>query len=271
MNFKNELEKSIPANMKLTEKEKEMIRYRVRQSPTSRFHMHSLFVSVLAIIIAVFLVLPSIQTKKQEENPTSQMNIYDKNQIPNPFTEEQKQQYYKQYLKIVDQAMKLKTGIEIGVQPIKEFKESEWVAPKEYEKMVQNMIHQHLATEREEIAEMSSSLKPAVTNINGETTKSTYLYFPDILRKIEVTAKFDTQYSSELDRQVFVSVDNVLTQLASSTGNTGKWKQTSVRTTLVDGGKKFSIQIEGIFTLNNLSFEKVFTIEFNCNKYGNIY
>lgn len=271
MNLKNELEKSIPANMKLTEKEKAMIRYRVRQSSTSRFHMQPLFVSVLTIMIAVILVLPSIQSVNKEENPSSQMNTYDNNQIPNPLTEEQKHQYYEQYLTIVEQAMKLKTGIGISVPPIKDFKESDWVAPKDYEKMVQNMIHQHLATEREEIAAMSSNLKPAVTNLNGETTKSTYLYFPDILRKIEVTAKFDTQYSSELGRQVFVAVDNVLTQLVSSTGNTGKWEQTSVRTTLVDGGQKYSIQIEGIFTLNNLSNEKVFTIEFNCDEYGNIH
>lgn len=39
---------------------------------------------------------------------------------------------------------------------------------------------------------------------------------------------------------------------------------------LVDGGKKYRIQIEGIFEATILSFEKKFIIEFECDENGNI-
>lgn len=269
MNFKNELEKSIPENVKLTVKEKETIRYRVRQSShTSKFHLKPVFISVLFIMIASVLVLSSIQAIVKEEKASNQMIISDTNHSSSRITEDQKQQYYGQYIKIVEQAMEQKVGLSISVPPIEEFKESDWIVSEEYEKMIQNIIDMHLTTERENIAAMSSNLDPAVTTMNGETTKSTYIYFPDILREIEVTTKFDTQYSTEFDRQLFVGLDNVSTKLKSSPGT---WEQTSYQASLVDGGKKYSIRIEGIFKLNDLSFEKVFTINFKCDEFGNIY
>lgn len=267
MNIKNELEKSIPANIQLTEKEKAMIRNRVRQCHKPRFHLQSLFFSIIAIMIAAILILPSIQSTLKGENPSSQMRISADNHSSSLITEEQKHQYHEQYIKIVEEAMEKKVGISLSVPPMEEFKKSDWMTPKEYETMIQNMIDGHLKTEREKIATMSSHLKAAVTNMNGETTKSTYLYFSDILRKIEVTAKFDTQYSAELDRQIFVTVDNVSSKLENSSGI---WEQTFYETSLVDDGKKYRIQIEGIFELNNLSFEKEFIIEFNCDEFGNI-
>ena len=72
-----------------------------------------------------------------------------------------------------------------------------------------------LATERETLAAVSSNLKPAVTHPNGETTKATYLYFSDIVREIEVTAIFDTQYNADKNRQLFSNVDAISTKLTS--------------------------------------------------------
>lgn len=268
MNFKNELEKSIPANIKLTEKEKVIIRNRVQQSPSSKFRLKPLFISVLSIMIAVVLVLPSIQSIFKEEDALNQMGVSNANHLSSPLTEEQKQQYYEQYIKILEQAMEQKVGLNIEVSPIEEFKESNWIVPEEFEKMIERWVDTHLETERERIAAMSVYSKPAVTNVNGETTKSTYIYFPDILKEIEVTGNFNTQYSTEHNRQLFVAVDNVSTQL---TGSQGIWEQTSYQASLVDGGQKYTIRIEGIFTLNNLSFEKAFTIEFSCDEFGKIY
>jgi hypothetical protein len=54
-------------------------------------------------------------------------------------------------------------------------------------------------------------------------------------------------------------------------GVPGKWVQTSYKVSLVDGGQKYIIRIEGVLTSLGASFEKVFTIEFNCNEYGKIY
>lgn len=268
MNLKNELEKSIPAKIILSEKEKNRIRNHVLHPPKPRFHLKPIFLSIFSIMIAVVLFLPSIQSALKEENPSSLGSIIsDDTDSSNSITKEQKLQYHKQYIKIVEEAMEKKLGLSLSVPPIEEFKEEEWKTPEEYEIMIQNIIVEHLKREREKIAAMSSYLKPAVTNMNGETTKSTYVYFSDFLREIEVTAKFDKQYSAVLDRQIFVTVDNVSSKLASSRG---KWEQTSYEASLVDDGQKYRIQIEGVFELNNISFEKEFIIEFNCDEFGNI-
>lgn len=268
MDFKNELEKTIPENIKLTEKEKARIRYRVRESKSTKVKkplMKPILMSLFCMIIVGVLVLSSKQSP-EKEIALNQMNSNNLDDLTIPLREEQKQEYYEQYITIVEEAMAQKTGLSLNVPPIEEFKESDWVAPEEYEEMVQKTIKGFLRTEREKMNAVSSNIEPAVT-IDGETIKSTYLYFPDILREVEVTANFDTQYSTEHDRQVFATVENVATQLANSPG---QWKQTSYQTYLVDGGQKYKIRIDGIFTLNNLSFEKSFTIDFNCDEFGSI-
>jgi hypothetical protein len=183
-------------------------------------------------------------------------------------TQEQKEDYYKQYVEIIEKAMEKKTGLSTEIGPIEGFKESDWKEPQAFEKMIQTGVEAFLATERETLASVSTDLKPAVTNPNGETTKAKYLYFPDILEKIEVTAIFDTQLDEDKSRQLFSKVDAISTKIVSSPG---KWEQTFQKATLLDGGRTYRIYIEGIFDLNNLTFEKAFTIEFQCDEFGNIY
>ncbi|MEK5174941.1 hypothetical protein NST63_17225 [Heyndrickxia sp. FSL W8-0496] len=76
------------------------------------------------------------------------------------------------------------------------------------------------------------------------------------------------QNNKKLEKQLFIVVNDVTSQKA---GVPGKWDQTSYKASLVDGGQKYIIRIEGVLTSLGVSFEKVFTIEFNCNEYGKIY
>ncbi|WP_110113350.1 hypothetical protein [Bacillus sp. CGMCC 1.16541] len=266
MNLKDELEKSSLEKITLTEEEKTRIRYRVRHSTTPKRYLKPVLISTFSVMIAIVLTFPIIQPNEQEEQAMDQISTGGSTHSAIPITEAQKKQYYQQYLNIVDKAMEQKSGISISVPPMEEFKESDWLSPEEYNEMVQDMVKSHLAAEREKIEAASSNLKPATT-VDGETTKSTYLYFPDMLKEIEVTATFDTKYSTKRDRQVFLNVDNVSTQLASSPG---AWEQSSYKTSLKDDNQTYLIQIEGVFTLNNLSFEKKFLIEFKCDKFGHI-
>ncbi|MCG7344574.1 hypothetical protein MHZ92_10535 [Sporosarcina sp. ACRSL] len=233
-------------------------------------------VASLALLVASCLFVFSLIGEKELITPTmitGQAPLAEEKEIPfdrneglTPITEEQKQQYYQQYIKIVEKVMEKKTGLTLGVPPIEELKD--WVEPAEYEKMVESMVESFLATEREVLAAVSTDLKPAVTHPNGETTKATYLYFPDIVRGIEVTAIFDTQYNADKNRQLFSNVDAISTKL---TPGNGTWEQTLQQATLLDGGRTYSIYIEGLFHLNNITSEKAFTIEFHCDEFGNIY
>ncbi|AMQ06716.1 hypothetical protein [Sporosarcina psychrophila] len=235
-------------------------------------------VASLALLVATCLFVFSFIGEEELRTPAmndvsipiaeEKESTFDTNEVLTPITEEQKQQYYQQYVEIVEKAMEKKTGLSIGVAPIEEFKESDWVEPAEFEKRIQYGEEVFLATEREKLAAVSNDLKPAVTHPNGETTKAKYLYFPDILEEIEVTAIFDTQLDEDKSRQLFSNVSAISTKIVSSSG---KWEQTFQKATLLDGGRTYRIYIEGIFDLNNLTFEKAFTIEFQCDEFGNIY
>lgn len=230
----------------------------------------------LALLVATCLFVFSFIG--EEELSTSTMNAvpipmageFNMKEVLTPITEEQKQQYYQQYVEIVEKVIEKKIGISIGVAPIEEFKESDWVEPAEFEKRIQSIEEGFLAEERETIAAVSTDLKPAVTNPNGETTKATYLYFNGLVKKFEVTALFDTQYNADKSRQLFSNVDEILTKIAGFP-DTGEWEQTFQKVTLLDGGRTYSIYIEGIFDYMDIQHEKVFTIEFYCDEFGNIY
>ncbi|QGG53556.1 hypothetical protein [Lysinibacillus pakistanensis] len=286
MNIKHELERSLPASIKLSEKEKANIRTKIQKSHQPKYHVKPLIVSIVAAILIGISLLPIIQSVEKASPPLNDtsMSITDEGQQQNiepsaqsveetpkeplSLTDEEKRQYYEQYLEIIDRAMQKKTGLSFGVVPIEEYKDEYWITPQQFENDVQSWLEEHLATEREKIDNMLITPEPVITNADGSTTKTTYIYFPDILKTIEVTGHFETQYNEIYDRQLFIKADNISTKLAYPRGT---WEQTSYRVSLIDGGRTYSIRIEGNFDYNGLHFEKAFTIEFNCDVSGKIY
>lgn len=211
-------------------------------------------------------LLADVQTLEVDTISNSDKNIVD-SAIPLKLTQEQKEEYHKQYVEIVEKVNQKKLGLVLGVPPIESFKEEDWKEPKAYEQMVQMHEDSFLATEREKLAAVSTDLKPAEMDPDGKTTKATYLYFPDLLTTVEVKAKFDTQLNEDKSRQLFSKVDEISTKIISSHGT---WEQTFQKATLQDGGQTYLIYIEGILDLNNTTTEKTFTIEFHCDEFGNI-
>lgn len=286
MNIKHELERSLPASIKLSEKEKANIRTKIQKSDQPKYHVKPLIVSIVAAILIGISLLPTIQSVEKASPPSNDtsMAITDEGQQQNiepsaqsveeppkeplSLTDEEKRQYYEQYLEIIDRAMQKKVGLSFGVSPIEEFKDEYWITPHQFENDVESWLEEHLATEREKIDNMLITPEPVITNADGSTTKTTYIYFPDILKTIEVTGHFETQYNEIYDRQLFIKADNISTKL---TYPRGTWEQTSYRVSLIDGGRTYRIRIEGNFDYNGLHFEKAFTIEFNCDVNGKIY
>lgn len=286
MNIKHELERSLPASIKLSEQEKANIRTKIQKSEQPKYHVKPLIVSIVAAILIGISLLPTIQSVEKASPPSNDtsMAITDEGQQQNiepsaqsveeppkeplSLTDEEKRQYYEQYLEIIERAMQKKTGLSFGVVPIEEYKDEYWITPQQFENDVESWLEEHLATEREKIDNMLITPEPVITNTDGSTTKTTYIYFPDILKTIEVTGHFETQYNEIYDRQLFIKADNISTKLAYPRGT---WEQTSYRVSLIDGGRTYSIRIEGNFDYNGLHFEKAFTIEFNCDVNGKIY
>lgn len=286
MNIKHELERTLPASIKLSEKEKANIRTKIQKSDQPKYHVKPLIVSIVAAILIGISLLPTIQSVEKASPPSNDtsMAITDEGQQQNiepsaqsveeppkeplSLTDEEKRQYYEQYLEIIERAMQKKTGLSFGVVPIEEYKDEYWITPQQFENDVESWLEEHLATEREKIDNMLITPEPVITNTDGSTTKTTYIYFPDILKTIEVTGHFETQYNEVYDRQLFIKADNISTKLAYPRGT---WEQTSYRVSLIDGGRTYSIRIEGNLDYNGLHFEKAFTIDFNCDVNGKIY
>ena len=184
-----------------------------------------------------------------------------------PLTEEQKEQYYAQYVEILDEVESKKFGIGMEVAPMDTFEESDWIEPQAFERRIQEGVESFLEREREKLANVSWDLKPAVMNPDGTTTKARYLYFSDIVKKIEVTAMFDTRYDAAKERQLFSGVADISAEMIDVQAT---WEQTFVEATLLDGGRTYSIYMEGVFYLNGSEIKKAFTIEFYCDEFGKI-
>lgn len=186
---------------------------------------------------------------------------------PLKLTQEQKEEYHMQYVKIVNDVNQKKLGIGIGVPPIEQFQFEDWKEPKAYEEMIQDHVDLYLAKERRALNAISSTTNKMVTNVDGSTTITSHIYIVDNILPIDVTGSFETQYNADDDRQLFAKVNNVTSSIGSSDG---KWEQTSYEESLVNGGQTYSVRIEGIFSYLGNSVEKAFTIEFHCDEFGNI-
>lgn len=203
-----------------------------------------------------------------EDKTVSDMNE-EKPKIPLKLTQEQKEEYHKQYVKIVEKVNQQKLGTQLGVSSIDEFKAENWVVPKVFAKRVQEHVDGFLEEEREALAAMTTKKNQDATQVSGGWALEKYIYVAGILSRIEVIGDFETQYSEYRKGQVFAGINKISTQVA--TGSKGTWEQTSYKASLLDGGQTYSIRIEGIHHLNNLSIDKLFTIEFSCGELGNIH
>ncbi|QTD42083.1 hypothetical protein [Sporosarcina sp. Te-1] len=83
-----------------------------------------------------------------------------------------------------------------------------------------------------------------------------------------VSGTFKAEYDDDAARQVVSKVDNITSKIAGS--SSGEWEQIFYDASVIDRGQKVRIQIEGIFSLNNISTEKAFIIEFSCDERGKI-
>ena len=88
-------------------------------------------------------VLAHEQTKESMLEPTNDMI---ETTSPVLKTEEQKEEYHKQYKKIINRANETKIGIGLGVPPIEEFEPDDWVEPKHYEQRGQEHIDSFLVS-----------------------------------------------------------------------------------------------------------------------------
>ena len=184
-------------------------------------------------------------------------------------TQEEKEEFHKQYVISVEKVNQQKLGMQLGVSSIDEFKAEDWVEPNVFEKRIQDQVDSFLEEERKALAAIQTGENQDVIQVSGWCSLEKYIYVAGLLTRIEVVGIFETQYSESRKGQVFAGINNLSTQVAK--GSKGTWEQTSYTASLIDDSQTYRIVIEGIHHFNNLSIDKLFTIELSCDEFGNIY
>lgn len=187
---------------------------------------------------------------------------------PLELTQQEKEAYHKRYVDAVEWLNEQKVGLSMEVGPIEQFKDNDWQDPDVFEKDIRATVENHLAEERELKQGLSEKDKEAKRQEDGKVAKKAYMYISEVIHAVEVAANFQTQYSEADGRQVFAGVDEITIQEVSAIGT---WEQTSADVSLIDGGRTYVIDIEGNWSGLGVTFEKAFTVEFNCDQYGNVY
>ena len=211
-----------------------------------------------------------VTLEREEAGPEKEdeLNIVQEAEAaPLELTQQQKEGYHKRYVDAVAWLNEQKAGLHMEVLPIGEFTDEYWQDPDVFEKEIHDSVDAHLAKEREFIDLLQPTDKEAKLQEDGKIAKKAYMYISEVIRSVEVAANFDTQYSDTHERQLFAGIDDITTE-GKSIGS--DWEQTSVEVSLIDGGRTYSIDIEGVWSGLGTTFEKAFTIEFRCDQYGNI-
>ncbi len=206
------------------------------------------------------------ETASEKENKLELMQ--EASAAPLELTQQEKEAYHKRYVDAVKWLNEQKVGLSMEVGPIEQFEDAAWRDPDIFEKNIRATVENHLAKEREMRQGLSEKDKEAERQAEGKVAKKAYMYISEVINVVEVAANFQTQYSEADGRQVFSGVDEITIQ---ELGTSGTWEQTSADVSLIDGGRTYVIDIEGTWNGLGVTFEKAFTMEFNCDQYGDVY
>lgn len=135
------------------------------------------------------------------DNAVSDMNE-ERPKTPLKLSQEQKKEYHKQYVKIIDKVNQQKLGMQLGVSPIDEFKAEDWVEPEVFANRIQKQVDAFLEEERKALAAMTTNKNQDATEVSGGWALEKYIYVAGIVSRLEIIVDFETQYSESRNGQV---------------------------------------------------------------------
>ncbi len=171
-------------------------------------------------------------------------------------SEQQKQEYYKQYKEIVDEINSENPNALLELVPFAEYESEDYVEPSEFKKY---------ATERANVKFVSTSGSAIQPYSTASSTKTKSVNSNGVSATITIRGSFETQYDSFYQRQMFAGINSI-----TSSSSTGSWSQTGYTPSLIDGGRTYSIIVGGKLTINSLTSSHNISVEFYCNSNGSI-
>ncbi len=174
-------------------------------------------------------------------------------------TQEQKEAYYKQYVKIIEEVVADHEGVSMEVVPFDKYAEEDWVEPGEFRKRAIERANLTFVDSQE------SSQSSPITLAGISKTKSKNFDADGHTVTLNITGDFETAYNFSLQRQVFMGI-NSLTSRATD----GSWTQTGYTPDRIDGGRTYAITVSGRYVLNSIKTNHHVYIEFYCDEKGRV-
>ncbi|WP_052520849.1 hypothetical protein [Aneurinibacillus migulanus] len=174
-------------------------------------------------------------------------------------TQEQKEAYYKQYVKIIEEVVAEHEGVSMEAVPFDQFAEEDWVKPEEFRKRAIERANLTFVDSQE------SSQSSPITLAGISKTKSKNFDADGHTVTLNITGDFETAYNFSLQRQVFMGI-NSLTSRATD----GSWTQTGYTPDRIDGGRTYAITVSGRYVLNSIKTNHHVYIEFYCDEKGRV-
>ncbi|MFS0576786.1 hypothetical protein AB1K83_14200 [Sporosarcina sp. 179-K 3D1 HS] len=177
---------------------------------------------------------------------------------PLDLTQEQKENYYKEYVTLIELAKSEYHNAVLEIEPIDNFKDEDWVEIEEFEKRVEER-----ANDKFVVSKNSDKYSPV------SVPKIAKLYIGSNVTTINFKGSFETQLNSNTPggRQLFSKFNSISSEIE---GNDGSWSQTGHDSLLIDDGISYMIAVGGKYSENGIiSFHNI-ELEFHCDKNGGI-
>jgi len=176
---------------------------------------------------------------------------------PLDLTQEQKENYYKEYVTLIELANS-KYNENMEIERIDNFNDEDWIEVEAFEKMLEDRANAKFV-----VSKNNDKYSPV------SVPKTAKLYIGSNETTINFKGSFETQLNSNTSngRQLFSKFNSISSEIE---GNDGRWSQTGYDPLLIDGGTSYIIAIGGKYSQSGIISFHTIELEFHCDKNGGI-
>lgn len=200
--------------------------------------------------------LPAEESIKNK-NEVNTTKIVEVEPIPLTLTQDQKEEYYKKYVDIIEKInVKNKEEFKLELEPITSFLDEHWLEVEAFEKLANERSNASII-----VLENNQQYNPM------SVPKTVKLQIGSKQTNIIFEGSFETQLNiNQPDgRQLFSAFNSI-----SSKSVDGSWTQLGYNAVLINNQTTYVIEVGGKYSQSGLISTHTMSLEFNCNKNGGI-
>lgn len=181
-------------------------------------------------------------------------------------TQEKKNQYYQEYLKIAEE-LRGDSDVDFSVDSPENFNENDWVEPAKFKENLETLINGGINFVVEENKVELGGITTFAASPTPTKYVTAYSSSGTFLGQIVVNATVSTKWDSGIKGQVISGIDNVTSYTMQGLSH---WGQTSARKDSEVTAQSWNIKLMGNFTTGGVTFPQAFIINYKTNSSGTI-